>query len=119
MKTTQRLLAVVLACSGLSCAPPKSEVDPRLREFAKLKRQQAEELAGKLHLKIPTEVRKFFKAAEAGDCVAVSNTYERIQRLTGQPAASISTPGYTNVLNVPIHETRGAYEFCDWDATLL
>ncbi len=28
-------------------------------------------------------------------------------------------PGLTNVLYVPIHETWGAYEFCDWNPALL
>ncbi len=93
--------------------------DNRLKEFAKLKRQQTEELAGKLGLDVPAEVREFFHAAEAGDCVAVSNAYARIQQRTGQSASSIQMPGYKHVLKVPAHETRGAYEFCDWDPALL
>jgi tetratricopeptide (TPR) repeat protein len=96
-----------------------SEVDPRLKTFAAQKRQQMEELAATLHLDVPPEAREFFKSAERGDCDSVSNSYARIQRLTGQSDSSITMPGYTNVLNVPIHETRGAYEFCDWDGTLL
>jgi hypothetical protein len=114
---TRMLLPVLVA--RLTFSVVSADVDPRLKEFASLKRQQTEELAAKLHLDIPVEVRDFFKAAEAGDCAAVSNAYERIQRRTGQPAASIALPGITNVLNVPIHETRGAYEFCDWDPALL
>ncbi len=77
--------------------------DNWLKEFAKLKRQQTEELAGKLGLDVPAEVREFFHAAEAGDCAAMSNAYARIQQRTGQSTASIQMPGYMNVLNVPVH----------------
>jgi hypothetical protein len=112
-------ILVLLLVLGSGCTRVKVAADPRLREFAALKRQQTEELAGKLHLEVPAEVREFFKAAEAGDCAAVSNAYRKLQRLSGQPETSLSAPGYPNVLSVPIHETRGAYEFCDWPPAVL
>ena len=93
------------------------EVDPRLKTFATLKRLQTEELAAKLHLDVPAEAREFFTAAEAGDWIAVSNSFDRIR-----PSASTNDllPGLRNVLYVPIHETFGAYaEFNDWDGVML
>ena len=113
------LIAVLFAGSVVSVKCAGTEVDPRLKVLAYLKHQQMERLAIELHLDVPAEARKFFKAAEAGDCTAVSNTYARIQQLTGQSTSSIQMPGYPSVLNVPIHETRGAYEFCDWDSLML
>ena len=118
----QRSVPLLFAVLFLCCIVDihaAANVDPRLKEFAKLKRQQMEDLAVRVHLDVPTELRDFFNAAEAGDCAAVSNAYARIQRITGQLASSITMPGYTNVLNVPVHETRGAYEFCDWEPGLL
>jgi tetratricopeptide (TPR) repeat protein len=101
------------------CSTATAEIDPRLKQFAKLKRQQTEQLAAKLHLDVPREAREFFEAAEAGDYKTMSNSYARIQRLTGQLDSTITMPGYTNVLAVPIHETRCAYEFYHWDKRLL
>jgi len=108
-----------MLCGIVAQTYAEGNIDQRLKEFAKQKHQQAEELATKLHLDVPAEIREFFQVAEVGDCDSVSNSYERIQRLTGQLGASLRMPGYTNVLNVPIYETRGAYEFCNWDGTLL
>ena len=84
-----------------------ADTNARLREFASLKREQIEELAARLHYDVPVEARAFFKAAEAGDYVAVSNAYAQVQRLS---ASNASMTGLTNALNVPIHETWGAYE---------
>src|SRR5882724_3841115 len=112
----QRSVPLLFAALFLCCIADihaAANVDPRLKEFAKLKRQQMENLAAKLHLDVPTELRDFFNAAEAGDCAAVSNAYARIQQITGQVASNTSMPGWANVLDVPVRETRGAYEFCD------
>jgi len=96
-----------------------ADTNPRLEQFAAVKSRQMEELAGKLHLDVPAEARAFFKAAEAGDYVSVSNAYAHIQQLTGPFGGSTSVTGYKNALNVPIHETWGAYEFYSWDPALL
>jgi tetratricopeptide (TPR) repeat protein len=107
------LIAVVLALS-ITVSRAATDVDPRLKEFAKLKRQQTEELAAKLHIEVPSEAREFFKAAEAADWLVVSNSFERIATTNGP------LPGFRNILYVPIHETFGAYaEFHDWDGTML
>jgi hypothetical protein len=101
----------------LACRVTAADVDPRLKEFAKLKRQQMGELAARLHLEVPVEARGFFKAAEAGDRIAVSNSFERIR-----PSAGTNGPlaGLRNLLYVPIHETFGAYaEFDEWDGATL
>jgi len=93
------------------------EVDPRLKEFARQKHTQTEELAAKLHLDVPAEAREFFKAAEAGDWIAVSNCFELIRP---EPGTNGPLPGLNNVLYEPIHETYWAYnEFNEWDAALL
>jgi len=76
------------------------------------------ELAAASFSMSPTELRDFFKRREAGTVRRVKCVRAN-QRITGQLASSISMPGYTNVLNVPVHETRGAYEFCDWEPGLL
>ena len=115
----RRLAVVALLAWSTACSRAVSDVDPRLREFAKLKHQQTEELATKLRLDVLPEVRTFYRAAEAGDWNAVSNLYARIQRITGQTNSSLCLPA-TNVLSVPIHETVGAYDtFTHWDGPLL
>jgi tetratricopeptide (TPR) repeat protein len=86
-----------------------ANTDPRLKVFAAQKHKQMDELAAKLHVDVPPEAREFFKAAEDGDWIAVSNCYARIQRLTGLPETSCDEPAYTNALSVPIHETFNAY----------
>lgn len=113
-----RLFILILCMSLASFAVLAAETDgpvtaindPRLKTFATQKRQQTEEMAAKLHLDVPPEIREFFRAAEAGDWNAVSNSYARIQRLTSQTPSSITMPGYTNILSVPVHETLGAYD---------
>jgi hypothetical protein len=108
-----RAFAVLLAFGVTAFA----DTDPRLKTFAAQKRQQMQELAAKLHLDVPAEAREFFRAAEAGDWIAVSNSFERIRPATGTNGP---LPGLRNVLYVPIHETFGAYaEFNDWDAAML
>jgi hypothetical protein len=109
-----------LAVLSLNCGRTAKDVDPRVKEFATLKRQQTEALAARLHLGVPSEVREFFEAAEHGDWIAVSNSFARIQKLSGNTASGIGMPCYTNVLSVPIHETRCAYdEFYRWDGALM
>lgn len=119
MKKNSWIAISLFVYSVMAASLARADTDPRLKTFATQKHQQMEELAAKLHLDVPPEIRDFFRAAEAGDCDSVSNAYARVQRLTGQPDSSITMPGYTNVLNVPIHETRGAYAFCDWDSKIL
>ena len=88
--------------------------------FAKQKRQQVEELAARLHVDVPPEARAFFQAAEAGDYSAVSNCFEKISPGTGGTGTVTPLPSLKNVLYIPIHETRWAYqEFHRWDETLL
>ncbi len=125
----KRLFALVLLTVSFSPLAVRSDTtnnaatavgDPRLQTFSTQKRQQVEQLAAKLHLDVPPEAQDFFKAAEAGDWNAVSNSYARIQRLTGQPGSSLTMPGYTNVLSAPIHEVRDVYgEFHLWDGAML
>ena len=114
---TVAFTALFLGCftDGYAAA----ETNPRLEQFAAVKSRQMEELARELRLDVAPEARAFFKAAEAGDYVGVSNAYAHIQQLTGLFGGSTSVTGYTNALNVPIHETWGAYEFCNWDPSLL
>jgi hypothetical protein len=112
------LLPVVVVL--LACGIAFAETDPRLKEFAKLKRRQTEELAAKLHLDVPPEAREFFRAAEAGDWVAVSNCFERISNPGGQEIPDGPLAGLNNVLFMPILETFGAYEhFQRWDGVML
>ena len=118
--TNRALILAALLVASYNPGSAAADVDPRLKEFAKLKHQQTEELAAKLHLDVPPDVLEFFKAAEAGDWNSLSNTYARIQRRTGQPETSIQTPLYGNALSIPVHETRDAYdEFRAWDTSLL
>jgi hypothetical protein len=109
-------VVTLMACSVTSVYAAK-DVDPRLKTFAAQKRQQMEELAAKLHLDVPAEAHQFFKAAETGDWIAVSNCFERIRPSNGTNG---TMPALRNVLYVPIHETWGAYaEFNEWDGTML
>ncbi|HUK81977.1 MAG TPA: tetratricopeptide repeat protein [Verrucomicrobiae bacterium] len=118
--TNRALILAALLLARCNPGSAAADVDPRLKEFAKLKHQQTEELAAKLHLDVPPDVLEFFKAAEAGDSNSLSNSYARIQRRTGQPETSIQTPLYGNALSIPVHETRDAYdEFRAWDGTML
>jgi hypothetical protein len=113
------MVATLLAC-GTICSHAATGVDPRLKTFAALKRQQMEELAAKLHLDVPAEAREFFKAAETGDWSAVSNRFEGVFLRAGPSKMSLPVPGLRNALYVPIHETWGAYAtFRDWDGTML
>jgi hypothetical protein len=103
----------------LVCSIAAADIDPRLKEFAKLKHEQTEELAAKLHLDVPPEASAFFKVAEAGDWVAVSNRFEKIWHGTVQSDTNL-LPSLRNALYVPIHETWGAYAtFRDWDGVML
>ena len=114
----KRLIVVglLLACS-VTASQAATDVDPRLKAFAALKRGQTEELAAKLHLDMPPEARGFFHAAEAGEWIAVSNSFERIWPRSGTNGP---LPGLRNVLYVPIHETFWAYaEFGRWEPTML
>ena len=121
MKTKTRLtwVSVAFLSFSIACCKVVPDADPRLKLFAAQKCQQTEELAAQLHLNVLPEVRKFYRAAEAGDWNAVSNLYARIQRIAGMTNTSLCLPA-TNVLSVPIHETVGAYDtFTHWDGTLL
>lgn len=110
--------AVLLVCN-LTCSHA-ADTDPRLKTFATQKRQQTEALAAKLHLDVPAEAREFFKAAEVGDWVAVSNRFEEIYRRTGPSEVSMPLPSLRNAMFIPIHETWGAYAtFRDWDGAML
>lgn len=112
-------VAVLLVCS-IAGGHALAEVDPRLKTFATLKRQQMEEFAATLHLDVPPEARAFFQAAEAGDWVAVSNCFERIWNPGGQAIPDGPLPGLDNVLYVPIRQTQWAYkQFQGWDAAML
>lgn len=115
-----RLLVVIaLLAWSAACGRRVTDADPRLKEFSKLKHQQTEELAAKLHIDILPEVQKFYSLAEAGDWNAVSNLYAQIKQLTGQTNSVLCLPA-DNVLSVPLHETLGAYnEFTKWDRVLL
>jgi hypothetical protein len=114
------MIVGLLACGVMSDARAEKQVDPRLKEFARQKRQQTEELAAKLHLDVPPEAREFFKAAEAGDWTAVSNVFERIRPSPAGTNASVTSPGLNNVLFIPIHETFWTYdEFNRWDGTMM
>lgn len=122
MKKFKMLTWTVLAL--LTCGNIRSDagtaVDPRLKAFATQKRQQTEALAATLHLAVPPEARDFFKAAEAGDWGAVSNSSERIWCRTGQGESSTVALAFTNVLLEPIRETLDAYEqFQVWDPAML
>jgi hypothetical protein len=114
------MIVGLLACSVMSDARAEKQVDPRLKEFARQKRQQTEELAAKLHLDVPPEAREFFKAAEAGDWIAVSNAFERIRPSPAGTNTSVTVPGLDNALFIPIHETFWTYdEFNRWDGTMM
>jgi hypothetical protein len=113
------VVAAVLTCC-ITCSHAATDIDPRLKTFAAQKRQQTEELAARLHLDVPTEAREFFKAAEAGDWIAVSNRFEAVLLRAGPSEVSMPLPSLRNALFVPIHETLGAYAtFRDWDGTML
>ena len=112
-------VAAAVAGSVILSGSTRGDTDPRLQEFAAQKHKQMEALAAKLHLDVPPQALELFKAAEAGDCLAVSNAYARLQQLSSPSEGSHLIPGLTNVLYVPIHETWGAYEFCDWNPALL
>jgi hypothetical protein len=115
MSKTSWLVAAGVACSVILTSPAQGETDPRLKEFAKQKRQETEQLAAKLHLDVPPEARAFFKAAEAGDWISVSNRFGRIWRPTEQHPLR----GLDNAMYVPIRDTFMAYEqFQGWDEIL-
>lgn len=118
-KTKLKWGAVALLACGLACRHATTDVDPRLKPFATQKHHQTEDLAAKLHLEVQSDVREFYRVAEAGDWDAVSNVYARIQRHNGLTNSVWCLPD-TTVLSVPIHETYSAYAtFVHWDRKLL
>jgi Tetratricopeptide repeat len=120
MKQSDACITAALMAWNVTGGFALAGVDPRLKTFATEKRQQMDELATKLHTDVPPEARDFFRAAEAGDWVAVSNSFERIRSTTKPMEARATLPGLTNALFVPIHETLGAYEeFNRWDGSIL
>ena len=103
----------------LACNHPHSDSDPILKAFATQKHHQTEDLAAKLNLDVQSDIREFYRVAEAGDWSAVSNMYARIQRHNGQTNSVLCLPD-ANVLAVPLHETYGTYAtFIPWDRTVL
>jgi hypothetical protein len=116
-RSTALIFAVLLVWAVSSRA--ESGVDPRLKTFATQKHKQTEELASKLHLDVPPEVREFFKPAEQGDANGVSNAFVKIQPSLGGRHANVFD-GMNSVLWIPISETRFAYEqFGMWDGAVL
>jgi tetratricopeptide (TPR) repeat protein len=114
------MITLLFACGVTADTHAEKQVDPRLKEFAKQKRQQTEEMAAKLHLNVPRETRNFFKAAEAGDWVAASNQFARIRPRVGQYEGTTYDPAFTNALWFPLQETYSAYAlFALWGQSLL
>jgi hypothetical protein len=117
MNKTSWMFAALFVCGVLSATLAERKVDPRLKEFATLKRRQMEELAAKLRLNVPVEAREFFRAADAGDWDAVSNSFARI---FSPEAGGFVVPGFTNVLYEPVLALFGAYEqFQGWDGAMI
>jgi tetratricopeptide (TPR) repeat protein len=79
-----------------------------VREFSSNRRKLLEDLSKRLDLPVPDGVDAFFKAAEAGDWVSVSNRFQTFLP-TGERRDGV-VPGLLNELWTPIHETLGAHE---------
>lgn len=87
-----------------------NKVDPVVTTFARAKHRQAEALATKLKLPLPERLSSFFKAAEQGDWLVVSNRFDNDLLREAGVRKSGPHPEVTSELWAPAHETLGLYE---------
>lgn len=90
-----------------------------VREFSVRRHKLLNEVSQQRGLPVPEGVEEFFKAAEAGDWLTVSN---RFGKLAVRGPAGGTIPELRNELWAPVHETLGLYEvWVDWgkDSSLI
>jgi hypothetical protein len=147
MNSRAFLICLAMVSLGLTgCGPGgNAKLDPDMTRLVAEKRAQARELAGTQTNPVPSDVWRFFSAAERGDWRGTTNLFERLQKASGRAAGYRSpptgfwgearawwdaftkgrrtfqpTPALNTALWCTVHETLGVAEvFHDWDGKLL
>jgi hypothetical protein len=78
------LLLVALLVSSVAMSAAAVDIPPQLLSFSVAKERQARELATNSNLTVSPQIWDFFKAAEQGDWLSVSNGFARLRQRNNQ-----------------------------------
>lgn len=101
---------LILALPLPVCRAADSLFPPQLLAFSAAKEQQAHELAADLNFRVAPEIWAYFKAANHGDWLGMTNIYEHLKLRSSQYVGSFYDPTVSSAVWQTIIEVQTAYE---------
>jgi hypothetical protein len=103
------ILGLWLAVSPV-CRAADDRFPPQLLNFSAAKQQQAHHLAADLKLEVSPDIWDFFKAADQGDWLGVTNAFARLKWRSIQYQGSYNDPTVSSPVWQTLIEVQTAYE---------